>query len=405
MMKWLKFALLNALRNRRRSAATLAITALGTAAVLLGGGFALYTYQSLEEASARDTGHLIIAHPQYFSDNEATPLQFGLPEAKSLTERLAADPEVRHVLPRLQFSGLVSNGDKSEIFMGTGVDARQEFAVKGPFLTLVAGELLGESAEDSRGVLIGETLAKSLQVKPGSGLTLLSTTTAGALNALDVTVKGVVSTGIPDIDRRLVTTELALAQELLVTDKVSTLGVYLARDAGVEAAREKMKPRFPGVTMRTWSEQAVFYHSVRGLYNRIFGFLGVIVIGIVAAVIANALAMSVIERTREIGTLRAMGTTASEIVRAFALEGGVLGLLGALLGMLLGLAVSITLLFANFQMPPPPGRSVGYPLAVNISPALYGETGLVVLAIAVIAALWVSRKAARQPIVEALAHV
>jgi putative ABC transport system permease protein len=405
MMKWLKFAVLNALRNRRRSLATLAITALGTAAVLLGGGFALFTYQSLEEASARDTGHLIVAHRQFFSDDEATPLQFGLTDASSLRERLSALPEVRHVLPRLQFSGLITNGDKSEIFMGTGVDARQEFSVKGPFLTLVSGELIGEAGPEKRGVLLGEALAKGLGAKPGSGLTLLSTTTAGALNALDVTVSGIVSTGIPDIDRRLVTTELALAQELLVTDKVSTLGVYLARDTDVNAMRETLRARFPETAIRTWSEQAVFYHSVRGLYNRIFGFLGVIVIGIVAAVIANALVMSVIERTREIGTLRALGTTPGQIVRTFALEGGFLGLLGALCGMALAFGLSIALLFANIQMPPPPGRSVGYPLAVSISSSLYAETGLVVTAIALLAAIWVSRKAARQPIVEALAHV
>jgi putative ABC transport system permease protein len=75
---WLAMALKNALRNRRRSLVTLAIAATGTAAALLGGGFALYTYQSLAEASARDTGHVVVAAPHYFDGAENTPLEFGL---------------------------------------------------------------------------------------------------------------------------------------------------------------------------------------------------------------------------------------------------------------------------------------------------------------------------------------
>jgi putative ABC transport system permease protein len=59
--RWLRFAWLNTLRNRRRSAVTVTIAALGTAAMLLAGGFALFTYESLAQASARTTGHLIVA--------------------------------------------------------------------------------------------------------------------------------------------------------------------------------------------------------------------------------------------------------------------------------------------------------------------------------------------------------
>ncbi len=72
MTPWLKFAALNTLRNRRRSLVTVAIAALGTAALLLAGGFARYTYQSLEQAAARDSGHLVIATPAQDKD---VPLQ------------------------------------------------------------------------------------------------------------------------------------------------------------------------------------------------------------------------------------------------------------------------------------------------------------------------------------------
>jgi len=140
--RWLRFAWLNTLRNRRRSAVTVGIAALGTAAILLAGGFALFTYQGLAQISARTTGHLIVATPAQFQRDEDTPLQYGLDGVAALRDKLLADPDVRQVLPRVEFTGLVSNGDKSTVMMAAGIDPDAEFAVKGPFLKVTAGEVL-----------------------------------------------------------------------------------------------------------------------------------------------------------------------------------------------------------------------------------------------------------------------
>ena len=188
-MRWLTFAFQNTLRNRRRSIVTIAVAALGTAAILLASGFALSTYRSLEQAAARSTGHLIVGTPEQFTKDEDTPLQYGLDNATELAARLAADPDVRHVLPRISFSGLVSNGDKSTVMLATGVDPDHEFAVKGPFLSMLSGDVLASDAAQAE-VMLGEGLARSLKAKPGSGLTLLASTTDGALNALDVDGQG-----------------------------------------------------------------------------------------------------------------------------------------------------------------------------------------------------------------------
>jgi putative ABC transport system permease protein len=412
--KWLPLACRNTMRNRRRSLVTLAIAATGTAAALLGGGFALYTYESLAQASARDTGHLVLAAPGQFEGTDSMPLEHGLAGSTAMTRELLAHPRVTRVLPRLQFSGLISNGDKSEIFLGTGVDARQEFLVKGPFMKLEQGSLLeGDGAgtaagptQRGSGIVLGKGLARVLNAKPGSALTLMSTTTAGSLNAVDVTVTGIVSSGIADIDKRLAMVDLTTAQELLVTDKVSYLSVYLDDLEHSEAVGAAWRMQYAGrLDIRTWLDQAVFYQSVKGLYNRIFGFLGVIVLVIVLFAITNTLSMAVLERTREIGTLRAMGTTPGEVTRLFTLEGLVLGGSGALLGMALAAAVAMALLVLGIQMPPPPGRTGGYPLVVVVSPAMYAGAGLAVTLLAALASLLVSRKAAKQSVVEALAHV
>jgi putative ABC transport system permease protein len=402
-LKWLVFAWHNALRNRRRSSVTVGIAALGTAAILLAGGFALFTYQGLAESSARTTGHLVLARPEQFSRDEDTPLQYGLDGAAALKARLLADDAVRQVLPRVEFSGLISNGDKSTVMMAAGIDPDAEFAVKGPFLVVKAGKVL---AGDERGqVMLGEGLARSLKATPGSGLTLLASTTEGALNALDVTVAGVFSTGIPDVDKRLVYTDLATAQKLLVTQRVSSLGVFLDRMDSTGAAQARLQAALPALKVQTWLDQASFYRSVKDLYNRIFGALGLIIGVIVVFVVTNAMAMAVIERTREIGTLRALGTLPGQLVRSFALEGLLLGGAGAAAGAALAGVVTVALLLYPVQMPPPPGRSVGYPLQIAFDPLLYLSTLSAMLALATLASAWVARRTVQRPIVDALAHV
>ena len=378
---WLKFAWHNCLRNRRRSLVTASIAMLGTAAILLAGGFALFTYESLAQAAARDTGHLVLGTPAHFSADEDMPLQHGLDDVAALRSVMLADPAVRAVLPRVVFSGLISNGDKTAVMMAQGVEPDAEFAVKGPFLTV-----------------------QSLKATPGSSLTLLASTTEGAMNAMDVVVAGTFSTGVPDVDKRAVYTSVPVAQQLLATQRVSSLGVFLDRMESIAAARERLAQQFAPLQVQTWEQQAFFYRSVRDLYNRIFGALGVVIVVIVVFVVTNAMAMAVIERTREIGTLRALGTLPAQLLRSLGLEGMLLGGAGALAGALLALAVSVLLYVFPVDMPPPPGRSVGYPLNISIHPTLYLLTMGAMVVLTLLASLWVARKTVHMPVVDALAH-
>ena len=401
--RWLKFAIQNTLRNRRRSLVTVSIAALGTASILLAGGFALYTYEALAQAAARTTGHLILARPDQFARDEDTPLQHGLDDVAALRTQLLADPAVRQVLPKVEFSGLISNGDKSTVMMATGVEPDSEFAVKGPFLTLTAGQVLASGSTDAE-VMLGEGLARSLKATPGSSLTLLASTTEGAMNAMDVRVKGIFSTGVPDIDKRLVYTDIATAQRLLVTERVSSFGVFLDRMESTQPVQQRLAAQLPQLAVQTWIDQAFFYRSVRDLYNRIFGALGLIIGVIVVFVVTNTMAMAIIERTREIGTLRALGTLPSQLLRTLALEGMVLGGVGAVTGAVLSLGISLMLYVVPVNMPPPPGRSVGYPLNISIDPLMYFVTLVAMVVLTMVASSWVARRTVNMAVVDALAH-
>jgi putative ABC transport system permease protein len=406
-MKWLLFAVKNVLRNRRRSLVTVLIAGTGTAAMLVGGGFSRYTFSALRESAARETGHVILAHAHFFEGDEDAPMQNGLEDAPAVQAALASDPAVRAVVPRLQFTGLISNGEKSAIFVGTGVDAAGEFKVRGPFLSVKAGSPLAShpAPEGLPEVMLGQDLAHILRAAPGGSLTLLSTTIEGTLNAQDVVVKGIYSTGVPEMDRRAVMVHLATAQKLLLTPKVSTVSVYLRDTDGTEAMRAKIAQLYPHRELQTWRDQAFYYQSVSSLYTRIFGLLGAIIVIIVLFAVSNTLGMAVVERTREIGTFRALGAFPIQVARNFVLEGLVLGIAGAALGILLTLAFRFGIDLAGVQMPPPPGRSNSYPLHIDFALSLCGVAAAAIVLSAVLAAWFVSRKAANRSIVEALAHV
>ena len=261
-----------------------------------------------------------------------------------------------------------------------------------------------ESGSKNAEVMLGEGLAGSLKAQPGSNLTLLATTTDGALNALDVTVKGVFSSGVPEIDKRSVYTDIATAQKLLNTPRVSTLSVFLRRMELTDPTQARVAAANPRLQVQTWRDQAFYYQAVRSLYDRIFGALGLIIGVIVVFVVANAMAMTIVERTREIGTLRALGTLPRQLMGSLALEGMVLGGVGALLGAVAAVAVALLLYVVPVQMPPPPGSTVGYALNITIDPLMILGTVLAMVALAMLASAWIARRTVHMPVVQALAH-
>jgi len=96
-----------------------------------------------------------------------------------IRQQLLADPNVRSVLPKIEFSGLISNGDKSVVMVGLGVEPDSEFAIKGPFMTVKAGQVLASGSTEPE-VMLGDVLARNLKAQPDSSLTLLASTTDGA---------------------------------------------------------------------------------------------------------------------------------------------------------------------------------------------------------------------------------
>ena len=401
-------ACLNLWRHRRRTLFTGMVCSAAMTAVLLGAGFALFTYQSLAEKAARDLGHLTLSHPDYFLDNEDVPLQHGIERNPALEQRLLARDDVKAVLPRLQFSGLVSNGEKSTIFLGSGVDG-SEFQLKGPFLQIKAGDVLPPAylsqTDDNIPLLIGEGLAAILKAKVGSELSLMSATSTGALNALDVVVVGIFSTGVPELDKRQLYLPMTAGQQLLQSDKISELNIYLLNDQQQDALAAALQNELPDNKVTPWQDRAFVYKAVRDLYNRIFGTLGILMLLLVLFAVGHGISQVVTERTREIGTMAALGERRSRIVGNFVLEALLLAAFSAVVATLSTLLCCELLRQFKVMMPPPPGSSQGYPLMISFSAELTLYAALVLMVVCMLFALKASLSAARKPLVDALGFV
>jgi putative ABC transport system permease protein len=306
---------------------------------------------------------------------------------------------------QITLMGLISNGDKSETFIATGVEPKEDRAMNAQ--RLVAGTDLPDRESDA--VIIGRGLAASMHAKPGDYLTLMSTTTSGSLNAIDVRVAGIFMSGVKEYDDRAIKMPLAGAQQLLQTTKVERLLVLLNETDDTAAVRADLTRLFAqkhwALEMKDWSQLATFYHQVVLLYNGIFGFIGMVVFGIVIFSVANTIVMSIFERTREIGTMMAIGTTRSSVWRLFLLEGLLIGIIGGVAGLLAGAGASSAINHAQLMLPPPPGYTQGYPLRVLLQPGILITAFLIAVITATLSSILPALKASRLKIVDALGHI
>ncbi|MEF1174350.1 ABC transporter permease [Vibrio sinaloensis] len=411
----IRVAFLNLQRTRRRSVLSILIIAIAVFALTAAGGFGLYTYESLKESTARETGHITISQPNYFEMDEEMPLENGLADSATISKALIANKAIRGIQPRIEFNGLISNGSKSTIFVGSGVNDR-EFDMKGPFLDIRQGKTLSNVNsprydESEPEVMLGVDLAKNLKVSVGDWVTLLATTSDGALNAFDFKVRGIFSTGVPELDKRQLYLHILSAQDLLASDRVSTLSVFLFDTQKTQTVQNWVDTTLSNIDLAQdieltpWQDRAFFYSKVKDLYDRIFGIMGAVMALVVFVALFNTMTMSVTERTREIGTLSALGTYPSEIVSGFVKEAGLLALIGSVVGGLLSALAALFLMVVDVQMPPPPGRTDGYPLTIYFSLELVLACTLGVALICTVAAWLSARKGVNKPITEALTYV
>lgn len=409
-MNVLQFAFRNVLRNKRRSLITLMAIAIGFIAINLFGGYTANTFRGLQLAAiyGEGIGHLTIFKKGFLTEGKIDPKQYMITEeemaqVKSLLEK---NPVVQMVIPKIEASGLISNGINSTIFIAQGVLPEDEAVLKENFPYTGEGSRI--SADSPTGGQLASGLAKMLNFKLGDLATIMANTLDGQMNALDIDVTGIYNTGTDATNDKFMLMPLKLVQSLYDTNSVDRLVVLLDDASHTDSVRQWLFEQLPSIKfdaeIKKWNELSVFYTQVRGLFDMIFLFIFCIVLVIVVTSVINTMTMSVVERTQEVGTLRALGLKRFEVLKVFGAEGLVIGLLGVGIGVI-GTIVLILLISAGNLTYVPPGIATPVQIVVDLVLTNFIFSGIFLIILSFLAAIFPSFKASRLKIVDAFGHV
>jgi putative ABC transport system permease protein len=399
------FALRNVFRHRARSAGTLAAIAIGVAGLILAGGFVKDIFIQLGEAIIHSqTGHIQITAQGFREGKNREPDKYLIRSPAELGKRIqAAGPGIAFTMARLNFSGVLNNGRRDLGIIGEGIepDAEQK---AGTFLNYIEGRPL--KSTDTGGIVVGEGVAKSLGLRVGDRITLVITLAAGAVNTLDFELTGIFQSFSKDFDAHAVRIPLPAAMELMDTRAIHVIVAMLERTEDTNATVEQINRQFSGEGLEAiaWSKLSDFYEKTLDLYDRQFGVLRLIILIMVLLSVANSVNMTLFERTREFGTLRAIGDRSTDIFRLIVAESACLGLIGALAGMLLGCLMALAISSIGIPMPPPPNANLGYTALIRLDALTVLSAGAIGFTACLLASLLPAHRASKLDIGEALRH-
>lgn len=405
----LQFAARNLLRNKRRTSVTAFSIAVGFAALALFAGYTMNVYigMSMQAMYGEMLGHITIAKRGMALEGRMHPEKylFTAKEITAISEGVKQVQEKASFAPRLAVNGLVSNGKVSTIFFAEGIAPQDMAALRGP--RAFPGSVL--EADKAGSVMVANGLMSMLGLKEGADMSLLGSTLTGQANALDAQVLYSFDTGSTATNDKLLFIPLEMARSLYdAAGRADRLTVVLPKDTPLEETRNriiaKLAPLGLDLEVQTWQELSMFFSRVKGMYDMIFAFMFVIVLVISVMALVNVIGMNVIERTREIGSLRALGMRRNGVVRVFVLEAALMVLLGCAMGMLLTLALRLGINAADISYIPPASTDK-VPLSIGLNLPMSAGIALILMVLGGFAAWLTATRAVRQPIIVALGHV
>lgn len=397
----------NILRNKARSALTLGAIFIGVAMTILLAGFGDGLTMLMRDDTIKSKIGALQVHRTGYSDaRDNQPLDLDMEQGGALEAKIRSVAGVRAVAPRIVFSGLINNGRDATMVVGRGIDPSREYEA----LPWARGDVVGAAVSDAQGVggVMGYDLANAMGLKLGGTATLQAATKTGQQNALDVDLVGTLDNANVFESKRFMHVPLGFAQKLLrmpgrVTEYAVSVDDVDAVDDVAQAMRGVLGPEYE---VETWAQLQPNVADVLRFQAIVVGLIGVVFLVIVVFGVINTMAMSVLERTREIGTMMALGVRRSTISRLFVQEAAVLALVGSLLGLALGMGVeALIAAYGGIPIAPPGMTAERYHLIPATSTLKLGVVLLAAMLGAMGAAVVPAWRAAKLRPVDALRAV
>ncbi len=388
MFDLIKVAVRNVGRNTRRALITIITVFIGVFVVVGIRGLLDGLQNEIKSGLTRKMHGDIQIHRMGYEDTlEANPYKILIPYTDEMRQILKGTEGVTEVTPRLKVMALLNHQKsqsttpviinsfssqtelqvvprfKDALLKGKMIDSsleKEAAAVADDDLSEakvlddedVSTQTKGASAAIAHPKAVGyhqlmvtPSLMRGLHAEIGDEVVVLLQDKDNMQQAVVATLIGVVDFAMPGAAARMAWMDFGTLQKAAgIYAQASEIAIRINDTVDSETVRSQLKAKLDGnLTVQTWIELAGILRDSMNLQNVIFNLVLFIVFSIVISAIINTSLMTVMERTREIGTLMALGYRRFHITLQFLIESAVIGLIGGLSGMVLAVAILFVL--------------------------------------------------------------
>lgn len=407
-----KIALLNIIKHYKRSLVVLIAVVIAVLVMSVVSGAIRGLTESFTNNLLPESGHIQVKIKDYKLAANPFDLDLLLPEADRILESLD-HPAITIKEKILGFGALILEAGNSDLtkevknlgMFGQGIRADTQY-----FQNIRNGILAGDFlVSDPREILLSKKTADLLDLRIGQGVIVLTQDSGGNPWYQEFVLKGVFATTNGQLDENFFFIHHSAAEELLdVAGRTRELRISLNdSEASFEVLRA-LQPALEkaGAQGETWQTTFGSILTIVKFVDVVNVIINVFFIIVASSVITNSILMTVFQRIREYGTLRAIGLRRSQIFGMIVTEGAVLGAIGSLLGLALGLPVLFY--FKNNGLDIGSATEyfgVGSKFFFAIHPAGLLLAFLSGIAVAVLASLYAARVSSKLTVTESLSHI
>jgi ABC-type lipoprotein release transport system permease subunit len=410
----MKAAIRHIMRNRRRTILTLLAVLIPVYFLIFMFGFINSMMQDMFETATRfDTGHMQIQAVESKGSGSAMPL---IRDPSDALAALASVEGIEWSTIRLDLPALASVGERTRTVYVRGLVPEEIDPVSNMSDRIVEGKFL---TSDSNGVLVGQELAELLDLQVGDDMVLLGVHPDASLGAIRAPIIGIFNAPEANMGRSMVVASLATVRRLARSDTAASAIVIrvdgvtgpwdTARLDEITAALTAALPT--GYDVEDWLDLVPFVKAYMTILTPMMIIMAAIFFGLGALVVVNTLYLSVMERTREIGLILALGASRARVMGMVLTEAGIITVAGAFYGALVG--VGLVWIVQAFGGIPLWGQMADYMKEMGINPVLNMSirASQVLLSagamtvVALLAAWLPARKASKLEPMEAMRHV
>ena len=315
------------------------------------------------------SGHIQLQHPSYL---EQPKMRYAVNNIADRAQRLRDELELSSISARAAGFALASSQDRSYGLQILGVDASHEPLVSTLPGLIRRGRYLEPGAREE--IVIGSVLARNLRIDIGDELSFLGSGFDDSFAAGVATVVGIFESGNADLDRSVAQVNLPYFQDSFTMGGAGhSIVIRAAQIEDVDSLMTQLNAEPQGsetVVARDWNElQPGLRQAIRADMTSAW-FMYAVLIVLVAFSVLNTQLMSVLERTREFGTMMALGVRPARLARLVMLETGMMTSLGLLLGIGLGALITAYLSVVGFSYPGMAEMSIKFNLPARMYPAI-----------------------------------